>query len=60
MTKPEAQELAYVLVDLGDAIASVNRKVYAITKVRVASAAKRVRFLLGVAGEDETKNKGRK
>ena len=28
MTKPEAQELAYTLVDLGDAIASMQKKEY--------------------------------
>ena len=57
MTKPEAQELAYALTDLGDAIASMQKKEYAIAKLRAVSAAKRVRFLLGVAGEDETRDR---
>lgn len=48
------QELAYVLVDLGDAIASMNKKVYSVTGDRIRSAGRRVRLMLGVQGKEET------
>ena len=53
MTKDQEKELAYVLVDLGDALASIRRKILPAAKIRVESAAKRVRFLLQVQGKDE-------
>lgn len=46
-------EIALALTELGDALASLRAKVYAVTQARIASAAKRLRFLLRVEGEEE-------
>jgi hypothetical protein len=53
VTKNEAQELAYALTELGDAMGCLNRKVYSLVSTRMAQAAKRIRKLLHVEGEDE-------
>jgi len=55
MTRDEEKELAYALTDLGDAMASLHRKIYKAAEIRVVSAAKRLRFLLGVQGKEESR-----
>ena len=49
----DAQELAYALVELGDAKRAMRQKVYAVTMDRIDSVARRIRFMLDVAGADE-------
>jgi hypothetical protein len=49
----DAQELAYTLTDLGDALASLQKKVYAVTRDRIATATRRLRIMLRVEGTDE-------
>ena len=53
MTKGQAQELAMVLTILGDAMGCQNKKVYSLASTRMAEAARRIRKMLGVLGEDE-------
>lgn len=53
MTKSEQQELAYALTELGDAMGCIKRKAYLPAYTRMERAAKRIRKLLGVEGEDE-------
>ncbi|MDD5547126.1 MAG: hypothetical protein PHO67_08250 [Candidatus Omnitrophica bacterium] len=53
MTKAESQELAMMLTILGDAMGCQNKKVYSLASTRMAEAAKRIRKMLGVLGEDE-------
>lgn len=53
MTKREEMELAHVLVEIGTTIYYIQKKTYALAKGKAESAAKRLRFLLKVQGEDE-------
>lgn len=56
MTKDEAREAAHVLVELGDALAAMQKKVYVVAKERVQNAARRLRFMLKVEGDDEKRS----
>ena len=55
-----SQELAYALTELGDAQAAMSKKVYPVARDRVVSAARRIRFMLEVQGDDERKTEAGK
>jgi len=53
MVEVNEQELGYALMELGDAQRAMTQKVYSVSRDRIQSAAKRLRFMLHAEGPEE-------